>query len=131
MDAIEKLKAEARAKRDAAIKTAKLDYRTTLALIAKTKRQLERQPKSRLRRCFKPAPGASGELEGYTAVAAAEVVLAERGPLTLVEIAAEIQARGCRSGDDPRTLVENLRGSLKYHQGRFERGEDGRWQLVR
>ncbi|MEN1682026.1 MAG: hypothetical protein AAGJ46_20795, partial [Planctomycetota bacterium] len=89
------------------------------------------QPKSRLRRCFKPAPGASGELEGYTAVAAAEVVLAERGPLSLIELAAEVQARGCRAGDDPRRLVENLRGSLRYHAGRFVLDEDGRWCVAR
>ena len=122
MDAIEKLKFEARQKRDRAIKQAKADYSATLKAIRIAARKLRGpQTQSRVRR------PESDEFDQMSAVAAAEVVLRERGPLTLYELAAEIQARGCRSGDDPRKLVENLRASMRYHVERFVRGEDGRW----
>ena len=102
MNAIEKLKVEAREKRDAAIKTAKLEYRITMQLIRDTAKKLRgQQYKTRLYRPIRPRNPEDGPLAGYTAVAAAEVVLQERGPLTLIEIAAEIQARGCRPGDSP------------------------------
>lgn len=130
MNAIEKLKAEARGKRDQAIRLAKLDYQLTMKSIREAEKLLKKRPRRSLRRCFKPPTPDNGELAGYTAIAAAEVVLAELGPLSLYEIAAEIQGRGCRAEDDPRRLVENLRASFRYHGERFGRGEDGRWCLV-
>ena len=130
MNAIEKLRAEAREKRDAAIRTAKLDYKLTLAAIREAEKRL-RLPYARrqLRKVFIPKTADDGPLAGYTSVAAAEIVLAELGPLTLPEIAAEIQARGCKPGHCPRKLIEGLRASFRYHEGRFVRGEDGRWAV--
>ncbi len=122
MDAIEKLRFEAREKRDRAIKQAKAEYSDALKAIRSVKRKLRgTQPQTRVRR------PESSEFSAMSAVAAAEVVLRERGPLTLVEIAAEVQARGCRAADEPRKLINNLRASLKYHATRFELGKDGRW----
>ena len=122
-DAIEKLKADARKKRDQVIRQAKDEYSATLKALRLVKRKL-RAPTQRLHQ-----KAITGDLTGLSSMAAAEAVLTELGPLSLEELAAQIQARGCRSGDEPRKLIENLRNGFKYHakRGRFVRGEDGRW----
>ena len=125
MDAFEKLKAEATAKRDRAIARAKREYSETLATLRDVKYKLRRKPTKR-----NLAPQlVSNDFSGVSMVVAAEAILRERGPLTLLEIVAEAQARGCKREGDPRQLRELLRSGLKYHSTRFVRLEDGKWRL--
>jgi len=54
-----------------------------------------------------------------TAIQAAEAVLAEGKPLTLIELTIEVMKRGCRATDDPKVVANAIRGSLSYHKRRF------------
>ena len=65
-----------------------------------------------------------------TARKAAEAVLRERGPLTLVEIAVEIQALGCRTLETPRQIVRAIREAFQYHADEFWQDADKRWSVV-
>jgi len=121
MTPIDKLKAAALARRDKIIGDARAEYRETMRQLRTIDRRLKRP--ARPRRLLRT----EGQL---TAVAAAEIVLRERGPLTLVEIAMAVQAMGVRAGDDPQVLLNNLRASFRYHEGRFVRGKDGRWNSI-
>lgn len=127
MDAFEQLKAEALAKRDRTIATAKAECSETLRVLRSIRGKL-RQAKPT--RSMVPLVK-SGDLSDASAVVAAEAVLHERGPLTLIEIVAEILARGCRPGDKPRKLAENLRSGFKYHAERFTRNEGDLWSVSR
>jgi hypothetical protein len=61
---------------------------------------------------------------------AAAVVLEESGPLSAAEIVVSLKERGYRPDADPRVLLSTLRYSFKRNRGRFDRGEDGRWNLI-
>jgi hypothetical protein len=65
-----------------------------------------------------------------TVVMAAESILKEGTPLTLVELTLEVQARGCRTGDNPRAVAHAIRGAFYYHRNRFQRDAKLRWSLV-
>lgn len=70
-----------------------------------------------------------GPLEAMNIVDAARYILEERGPLTSAEIIVTLKERGYRPDDDPRGLLRTLRYAFKRNRGRFQRGEDGRWQI--
>ena len=74
--------------------------------------------------------GDGQSLMGMTAIKAAETVLRESGPLTIVELVIALQSRGCRSFDDPRKLAKCLRSSFYYHRERIRKDRQGRWALV-
>jgi hypothetical protein len=78
---------------------------------------------------FQATDGANA-LRHLTAIAAAEAVLRERGPLTLVEIAVELQILGCRTQDTPRQIMRSLRESFRYHKDKFKQDADKRWSVV-
>jgi hypothetical protein len=65
-----------------------------------------------------------------TAIEAAERVLLEGTPLRLTELTVEVQARGCRMGDDPRAVAHAIRSAMRYHKVRFSRDKCGRWSVV-
>ena len=65
-----------------------------------------------------------------TVIGAAETNIREGKPRTAVEIVLELQARGCRTSDDPRTVLRALRESFRYHKGWFQRDGEGKWVLV-
>jgi hypothetical protein len=65
-----------------------------------------------------------------TTVQAGEAVLREGQPMTLVEIVMEIMDRGHRSYDQPRAVLHALRGSFRYHKGKFTQDAEGRWGII-
>lgn len=60
----------------------------------------------------------------------AEVILKERGPMRLVELVLAMQQAGFRKDADPRRLMQSLRWANKRYAGRFQVGEDGRWEMA-
>lgn len=128
MDAYDQLRAKAAEKRDAAIKKARTEYGEAIRQIAKLKRRFAvRTPKPPKYRTVRPSKGRP--YRGLTTVQAAERILAEGMPLTLVELTLEVQARGCRSEDDPRRVANALKTALRYHPERFRLGDDDRWAV--
>jgi hypothetical protein len=57
----------------------------------------------------------------------AEIILREKGPLTMPELVVAIKAAGCRPEADPRRLLGALRQSVRRYPARFTAGDDGRW----
>lgn len=130
MDAIDQLKAQAAAKRDAAILKANQDYRhdmreiRAVARLFKPIKKLSLGPKN-------PRPAKTDTtFRNLTTIQAAEAVLGEGKPLRLVELVIEIQSRGCRSSDDPRAVLRAIRASFTYHKGKFTQDAEGRWGVV-
>lgn len=133
MDTYELLRMKARERRDRIIKAARADYRRALKQIDKLLRALD-DPADQCHRKvptlqFKSADE-SNALRHFTAIAAAEAVLNECGPMTLVELAVELQMRGCRTQDTPRQITRSLRESFRYHADRFRCDADKRWSVV-
>jgi len=125
MDAFATLKLQAREKRDKAIAAAQSEYVGTLCEISRLSRRLHRG-RSRPRN-YGVRDGQS--YDTMTVIRAAELVLLEGTPLTIAELTVEIQARGCRTQDNPRTVARAIRSSLAYHRGRFVKDKAGRWTL--
>jgi hypothetical protein len=109
MDAIDRLKAQALARRDAAVRAAELDYAHALKEIRAVARRIARDS---------PRPRSQKRFKRGSAVALAEAILRERGPLTLLELAVAVQEAGFRAAN-PRALVSNLRAAMRYHGTRF------------
>ncbi len=132
MDGIKLLIAEARAKRDQAMREARHQYMLAIREIRAVDRKLRSADTRRRVRIFKHFNTTGGDttLGEATAIQAAEVVLREGKPLTLVELTIEIMNRGCRASDDPKAVANAVRGSLFYHKGRFCRDGDGRWWVL-
>ncbi len=128
MDGIELLKSEAREKRDKAMRKARHEYMMAVREIRAVERKLRSAETRRRVRQFQHFHILQDEsLKEATAIQAAEVVLREGKPLTLVELTIEVMKRGCRSMDDPKVVANAIRGSLTYHKGRFFRDLEGRW----
>lgn len=127
-DAYALLRLQARAKRDRAIRAARNEYTATLAEITKLAKVIRQKrptpPETRLVRS-----GGNKPFSEMTAIEAAETVLLEGEPLRLTELTLEVQARGCRSGDDPRAVAHAIRSAMRYHKCRFVRDKAGRWSL--
>jgi hypothetical protein len=68
--------------------------------------------------------------EAAALVNVTEVVLRESGPLNLMQLTLAMQKHGTRPELKPRSLMEALRRSLCYNQGRFLKGRDGRWGVA-
>jgi len=131
MDGINLLKEEARAKRDKLIQYARNEYRLAIREIRTVERKLYSADSRRRVRLFKQFNTVGDDsLQSATAIQAAEVVLREGKPLTLVELTIEVMTRGCRANDDPKVVANALRGSLSYHKGRFSRDGEGRWIVL-
>jgi hypothetical protein len=113
--------ATAAAKRDTAIQEARFVYRREVREI----RAAVRLSKSAVRI---PLPAIDDSLRDHTALAAAESVLFDRGePCWDVDLVIEMQARGCRAGDDPQAVLNAVRSGFRYHPHRFWQDAEGRW----
>jgi hypothetical protein len=129
MNPIQQLIADARTKRDSAITKARMDYRATMREIKSLQHRL-RATKEKKPRYVKPRKAdPKSPYFNMTTIQAAELVLREGKPLTLVELVVEVQERGCRMADDPRRVMRAIQGSLKYHSDRFRQDCEGRWSI--
>jgi len=115
MEAINRLKAQAKARRDAAVERAEQDYYHALREIRVVERRLARDS---------PRPRSQKRFKAGSAVAVAEAVLRKRGPLTLIELAVAVREQGYRRGASDRRLIENLRSGMSYHRTRFQRVDE-------
>src|SRR3954447_5420407 len=103
MDGIDLLRAQALTKRNAAIQAARREYHAALKEIRALARKLNLKPQGRPR---KRLPAGDPNLKATTV---AREVLLEGKPLTIVELTIEVQRRGCRVLDDPRTVAHAIR----------------------
>jgi hypothetical protein len=119
MSSIDDLRRDARAYRDEAIRIARRDCRRTLADLDRIAKRMGKPLQTHW----------SPQADGLSSTDHAQAILTERGPLTLLEIAALAQARGFRTGEPPQRIMHVLRTSMKYHRTRFVRiGE--KWALA-
>ena len=131
MDEFRLLCQRAVAKRDKTIREARAEYSRTVREITKLARILGEREAAKIAVADRAIHKANGKpYRTLTAIQAAERVLSEGKPLTLVELTLEIQRRGCRAEDDPRAVFKSIRSGFYYHRGRFSRGEDGRWGRI-
>ena len=124
MDGIDLLRREALTKRNAKILPAKREYHNALKEIAALRRKLGVRPPGRPR---KRLPAGDPNLKATTV---AREVLLEGKPMSLAELTIEVQRRGCRPLDDPRTVSHAIRSGLQHYRRQFK-VEAGRWSLVR
>jgi hypothetical protein len=122
MDGIDLLKAQALAKRNAAILAAKRDYASALREIRSLQRKLNLNRPGRPRK-------ATGENALLKATTVAKEILREGKPMSLPELTLEVQRRGCRPLDDPRLVAKAIRQGLAHYRD-VRRDGDGRWGLV-
>ena len=125
MDGIDLLKQQALAKRNAAILAAKREYFAALREIAALNKRLN------IKRLGRPPKIVSAENALLRPTTVARAVLLEGKPMTLVELTIEVQRRGCRSLDDPRTVLRAIRNGLNHYRGEFRKDQAGRWGVVR
>lgn len=119
---------EARRKRDDAIARARAEYRQAVIEIDRLGRKLNGT--GRKNRYTASLRGDGSTFSSMTTTRAAEEVLRACGPMTITEIALEVQRRGCRATEPPRTVAHTIRSALAYHSERFVRGDDGKWAVV-
>jgi len=129
MNAYQQLRQQAREQRDSVILKARSKYRQSISEIDTLERRVtgkrpRRLAASRVLNC-KGKP-----FSEVTVTKAAELILSEGKPLTLVELVLEIQRRGCHADDNPRKLVHCLQSAFYYHRNRFRRDEAGRWWVL-
>jgi len=67
---------------------------------------------------------------GATLADIAEQLLREHGPMRVSELVVEMKERGYRPDEKPGQTARNMLRALTRFSGRFERGEDGRWQTA-
>jgi hypothetical protein len=118
-DAIDLLKSQALAKRNAAILATKRDYASALREIRSLQRKLSLKRPGRPRK-------ATGENALLKATTVAKEILREGRPMSLPELTLEVMRRGCRSLDHPRAVAHSICNGLRYG-GEFKRDGRGRW----
>jgi hypothetical protein len=123
MDGIDLLRREALLKRNAAILAAKREYHAALKEIKALQRKVG------LKRPGRPRKIVASDYSGLKATTVAREILVEGKPMTIVELTLEVQRRGCRSQDDPRTVGHAIRSGLRYGRG-FRKDREGRWSVV-
>jgi hypothetical protein len=125
MDGIDLLKRDALLKRNAAILKAKRDYHNELKAIKAFGRTLGVCLHGRPRKVVVT------EDASLKATTVAKQILLEGHRMTLPELTAEAQRRGCRSADDPRVVAHAINTGLHRYKRHFKRDEKGRWCLWR
>lgn len=130
MNPIQQLRQDAIQKRDKAIAAARQEYSAAIRQIKLTERLLRDKPNGRPKHRYPAVKAKNQSLAKHTAIGAAEAVLRELGPLTLVEIVLEMRLRGCRTEDDPRAIMRSVQTSFRYHADRFVRDAKGRWSVM-
>src|SRR3954454_5115523 len=121
MDGIDLLRAQALTKRNAAVQAARREYHAALKEINALARKLNLKPQGRPR---KRLPAGDPMLKATTV---AREVLLEGKPLAIVELTLEVQRRGCRPLDDPRTVAHAITGGLNHYRPLFGKDDKGRW----
>jgi hypothetical protein len=131
MDAYLELRERARRKRDQAIQAARAEYNQTVRDIKLVCRAVDVRITQRTRPvALRKLHRSDGKPFHKLSIAgAAERVLSEGKPLTFLEIAVELKARGYPTGDSPRRITRALREAFRYHPERFRKGKDGRWTV--
>jgi hypothetical protein len=125
MDGIDLLRSQALTKRNTAIQAARREYHAALKEINALARKLNLKPQGRPRKRL-----AAGD-PNLKATTVAREVLLEGKPLTIVELTLEVQRRGCRVLDDPRTVAHAITGGLQNYRRVFRKDERGRWLMAR
>ncbi len=130
MTPINILKAQAAAKRDAAIARAQQQYRDdVLAIRALVKQLRPRKPLTEPRQAKTGIR--SDAYGGMTTIQASKAVLADGRPRRIAEIVLEMQARGYRVADDPDAVIKTVRAAFSYHGDEFVRDGQRRWTLAK
>ncbi len=128
MTTLKQLLLAARQRRNAAISQARRHYDETVHALKQASREkrviVRFKPRKRK---YRASSNHGGDYSKMTTRQAAELVLMDCGPMTLVELTIEVQGRGCRTGDSSRDVSQAIRSSLFYHEGRFSRDGEGRW----
>lgn len=132
MNPIEVLYADARAKRDSAIQKARAEYALDVRDIRAIARKLRSHgsKKPRYPAFRNPVRARNHSCRELTVIGAAELILREGEPMTLVELTIEVQRRGCRTNDDPHAVLSAINSSFRYHRDRFRKDGKGLWSLV-
>lgn len=130
MNPIEQLREDARAKRDKALHEARAEYRATIRQLKILQRLMREPGDEKPRYVIARQTPADTSFCTLTAVKAAETVLRELGPLSLVDIVLTIQSRGCRYADAPRAVMNAVRTGFRYHHDKFTQDAEGRWGIL-
>jgi hypothetical protein len=131
MEAYSTLIAQARKKRDQAIREARDAYHRDVQAIRRVCRTLgERIPTFRRPVSERRLLGKGRPFAKLTIVAASERVLMDGKPRTPIEIVVELQKRGYDTGDSPRRIVRAMKAAFQYHPDRFKRDGEGRWFVM-
>jgi hypothetical protein len=129
MDAYETLRRDAKKARDVAIALARARYKRAVNHINQLQSGMGTckfpMQVSKIRRSPVDTP-----FNKLTMLEAAERVLLERGPLSVVELTVEIQGRGLRANDLPYKVAAAIKSAFHYHKDRFVRDETYRWIVV-
>jgi hypothetical protein len=123
MDAIETLRQQALARRNARILAAKREYHDALLDITALAKKLD------VKRPGRPSKDKISDYSLLRATTVAREIMAEGKPFTIAELVIEVQRRGCRSLDDPRVVARNIRNTLLY-KGGYRKDEKGRWAVA-
>src|SRR5437762_1085724 len=126
MSIYDELRAEAKAKRNQAMRAVRDEYNRDLKEISKLAGKLVGRPRKRPHSTR--AIRARGDVpfsELYIAEAVA-VVLRDSA-ITLTELTLEIQRRGCREHDDPRKVAHAIRAAMLFPRANYKRYKAGRW----
>jgi hypothetical protein len=119
MSTIDDLRRDARAYRDAKIRIARQECARTMADLDRIAKRMGKPLQTHW----------SPQADGLSSTDHAQAILTERGPLTVLEITVEAQARGYRPDEKPRRVTHAIRATLLYHKTRFVRvGE--KWALA-
>jgi hypothetical protein len=124
MDGIDLLRQQALARRNAAIQAARREYHTAVKEINALALKLNLKPQGRPR---KRLPAGDPNLKATTL---ARDILREGKPMGLVELTIEVQRRGCRPLDDPRTVAHAIRSGLAQCRREFRKDAVGRWSVL-
>ena len=130
MNTLEQLVREARKRRDDSIALARDHYKLSIKSIKHAARESRAAAPRNRRKRRKTTPNHGGDYSKMTTREAAELVLLERGPLSIIELTLDVMSRGCRAGDCPRAVGHAIRNALRYHEGRFFRDSEGRWVVI-
>jgi hypothetical protein len=123
MDGIDLLRREALLKRNAAITAARREYHAQMKEIRALAAKLG------LKRPGRPRKIVASDYSDLKATTVAREILREGVPMSLAQLTIEVQRRGCRSLDDPRSVAHSIDSGLRYYRREFMRDAEGRWSI--
>jgi hypothetical protein len=124
MNGFELLKRDALLRRNAKILAAKREYYNELKAI--------KQLGYKLGLCVpgRPRKIVVTEDASLQATVVAKQILMEGKRLTMKELTAEVQRRGCRTADDPKVVYHAVYNGISRYRRHFKRDAEGRWIAV-